>query len=64
VQVIHVDQDLFRAALEFLRRRADKRFSLTDCVSFVVMDRLGIREALSFDAHFEQAGFVRLPLRP
>ena len=61
VRLVHVDEELFRAAFEYLRRRPDKRFSLTDCVSFVLMDRLGIRQALAFDAHFEQAGFTRLP---
>lgn len=61
VRLVHVDEELFRAALHYLERRPDKRFSLTDCVSFVVMDRSGVREALAFDAHLEQAGFVRLP---
>lgn len=62
VQMIHVDEQLFAAGFEYLSNRPDKRFSMTDCVSFVVMERLGIQEALAFDAHFEQAGFTRLPL--
>jgi uncharacterized protein len=62
VEMIHVDEGLFGAGFEYLRNRPDKRFSMTDCVSFVVMERLGIRDALAFDAHFEQAGFIRLPL--
>lgn len=61
VQLIHVDEDLFAAAWSYFCRRGDKRFSLTDCVSFVVMERLGIAEALAFDAHFLQAGFRTLP---
>lgn len=61
VRLVHVDEELFRAAFEYLERRPDKRFSLTDRVSFVLMDRLGVRQALAFDAHFEQAGFARLP---
>lgn len=61
VRLIHVDEDLFRAGFEFLARHTDKRYSLTDCVSFVVMHRMGLHEALAFDAHFEQAGFRRLP---
>jgi predicted nucleic acid-binding protein len=37
-----------------------KKWSLTDCISFVVMTRAGITEALTGDHHFEQADFVAL----
>lgn len=39
----------------------DKAFSFTDCTSFVVMKDLRIREVLTTDRHFAQAGFVPLP---
>lgn len=39
---------------------ADTFWSLTDCLSFVVMQREGITDALTGDKHFEQAGFVAL----
>ena len=61
VRLLHVDADLFRAAWIYFRRREDKRFSLTDCISFVVMEQFGIESALAFDAHFVQAGFRTLP---
>jgi uncharacterized protein len=61
VQLVHVDEDLFGAAWTYFAARKDKRFSLTDCVSFVLMHRLGIGQALTFDAHFVQAGFHTLP---
>jgi predicted nucleic acid-binding protein len=64
VRLVHVDEELFVAAFEYLRKRPDKRFSLTDCVSFVLMTRLGIQKALAFDSHFEQAGYIRLPPAP
>lgn len=38
----------------------DKDWSLTDCISFVVMEQHGISEALTADHHFEQAGFTVL----
>lgn len=34
------------------------RLSFTDCVSFVVMKRLGITDAATFDEHFSRAGFT------
>jgi len=40
--------------------RADKSWSLTDCTSFVIMEDRGIRDALTGDRHFEQAGFRAL----
>ncbi len=36
---------------------ADKEWSLTDCISFVVMEERGLIGALTSDHHFEQAGF-------
>jgi len=61
VRVVYADEALCRAAFEYMEARPDKRYSLTDCVSFVLMSRMHIRQALAFDHHFEQAGFVRLP---
>ena len=61
VRLIQVDQHLFDEGWRYLQGRPDKRFSLTDCISFVIMEREGLREALSFDGHFKQAGFRRLP---
>ena len=36
----------------------DKKWSFTDCVSYAVMKRLGIREAFALDDDFRQFGFV------
>jgi uncharacterized protein len=41
--------------------RPDKTYSLTDCLSFVIMRRLGISEAVATDDHFRQEGFTVLP---
>lgn len=45
-----------KIAMEILRRYKDKEFSLTDAISFAVMERLGIKETVSFDRHFSQYG--------
>lgn len=61
IQFIHVDVTLFNDGLRIFRQSADKRYSLTDCISFVVMTNLKIDAALSFDKHFDQFGFAKLP---
>jgi predicted nucleic acid-binding protein len=50
----------FEDALALYRSRHDKEWSHTDCASFRVMEQEGIAEALTYDRHFEQAGFKAL----
>jgi uncharacterized protein len=52
--------ELFDRGLERYRRRPDKGYSLTDCISMIVMEDRGIREVLTNDHHFEQEGFIIL----
>lgn len=61
IQFIHVDEHLFQEGWLYLKKHDDKSYSLTDCISFVVMNRHGIKTALTFDSHFVQAGFAILP---
>jgi predicted nucleic acid-binding protein len=61
--VIGHDERLYDAGIELYRLRPDKDWSLTDCISFVVMAKRGISAALPADRHFEQAGFTAL-LKP
>lgn len=42
-------------------RWRDKKFSFTDCASFVVMKERRLRKALTSDRHFKQAGFQPVP---
>jgi uncharacterized protein len=51
---------LHQEAMDLLLARQDKTYSLCDAVSFVLMRRRGIGDALTTDRHFEQEGFVRL----
>ena len=60
VKIIPFSSELFNRGLERMGQRSDKNWSLTDCVSFVVMEDEGLREALTGDQHFEQAGFRAL----
>ncbi len=57
IEVIPHSEDLSEAAIRPFASRLDKDWSLTDCLSFVVMERRNIRDALTADNHFEQAGF-------
>lgn len=59
LEVVWVDRGLHEGALALLGQRLDKGYSLCDAVSFVLMKRLGIQEALTTDRHFEQEGFTR-----
>ena len=61
IELIQVDEELFLAGWAFFQQHRDKTFSLTDCISFVVMKDRKITTALSFDKHFTQAGFEKLP---
>src|SRR5262245_9375566 len=61
VVVVPPSLELFNRGLALYSRRPDKDWSLTDCISFVVMEERGVREALAIDRDFRQAGFVTLP---
>jgi predicted nucleic acid-binding protein len=60
VQVVPLSDELWSEAFSLFRSRKDKGWGMTDCISFVVMHRLGISGALTADHHFEQAGFQAL----
>lgn len=48
-----------RAAFNYFKRHTDQAYSLVDCLSFVVMEKLGIREALAVDADFTHRFIAR-----
>jgi predicted nucleic acid-binding protein len=62
VEVVSFGRELNGAAADLYRSRGDKDWSLTDCLSFVVMERRRLTEALTTDHHFEQAGLKALML--
>jgi predicted nucleic acid-binding protein len=59
-QFVWVGQTDVEAAWAIYERFRDKRWSFTDCVSYVVIQRLGIEKAFAFDEHFQQFGIVEV----
>jgi predicted nucleic acid-binding protein len=62
-ELVDASPDLFAGGLTFHQERPDKDWSLTDCISFVVMQQRSVQRALAYDHHFEQAGFEALMRR-
>ena len=62
IEVAPFQAELVDPAIELYRDRPDKNWSLTDCLSFVVMERRGLNQALTTDRDFEQAGLQALML--
>ncbi len=63
VEIVSLDSRLLDVAYQLFRERPDKEWSLTDCVSFIVMREQRISQALAADDHFAQAGFIPLLLK-
>jgi predicted nucleic acid-binding protein len=57
VTIVPAEQALFDQGVALYDQRPDKAWSLTDCISFTIMEDHGLRDALTGDHHFEQAGF-------
>ncbi len=60
IRIEWTDADMFHDTRTFFLKHADQAWSFTDCLSFLVMKRLHLRDALTKDAHFRQAGFQPL----
>jgi len=62
LQLIQVAESIQRSAWTvFERFNMDKEWSFTDCTSKVVIEQIGLTDVFTFDDHFGQMGFVRLP---
>ena len=59
-RLVAATPELTQAGLQLHSERLDKAWSLTDCISFIVMHDRGLTQALAHDHHFEQAGFEAL----
>jgi uncharacterized protein len=60
ITVVELSADLMKRAMDLFDHRPDKSWTLTDCVSFVVMHERKLTDALTHDHHFEQVGFRAL----
>jgi predicted nucleic acid-binding protein len=60
VTLISLDRSLMMAGRTMFNGRPDKSWTLTDCISFCIMREHDVSEALTYDHHFEQAGFRAL----
>ncbi len=60
VTFVPASHDLFAGGIERYRQRVYKNWSVTYCISFVVMEEHGLTDALTADHHFEQGGFTIL----
>jgi predicted nucleic acid-binding protein len=60
VTIVHQSADLFFAGVDLYRRRLDKGYGLTDCMSMVLCHEQDITNVLTHDRHVEQEGFAIL----
>lgn len=60
IHIVWQSQPLFELGLDLYQARLDKGYSLTDCVSMIVMRQEKIQEILTHDRHFAQEGFTIL----
>ena len=59
-EIVPASRELLDRALDLYHQHTDKEWTLTDCVSFVIMRERNVSDALTGDKHFEQAGFTAL----
>ena len=60
VRIVPLSEEMLWRGFDLYRKREDKEWSFTDCVSFIVMQDREITRALTYDHHFEQVGFEAL----
>jgi uncharacterized protein len=60
ITIVPMTEELYKESFKFFGSRMDKEWGLIDCISFVVMQKFELTEALTSDRHFEQAGFIPL----
>jgi len=57
VKILDIINEDRLKAWELFKKHEDKDFSFTDCTSFVLMKKLRLQKAFTFDEHFKRIGF-------
>ena len=58
-QVHHASSEEEREAFAYFEKHSDKSYSVVDCLSFVIMEKRGIREAWAVDEDFTHRFIAR-----
>jgi len=64
VDLVRLSNEDEEQAWQLFLKRSDKTYSTTDCTSFILMRKLGLRRAVALDADFEREGFEVVPKGP
>lgn len=57
VEIVPVSEQIYARALQLYQEQRAQTWSITDCISFVVMQERGLSDALTTGLHFQEAGF-------
>ena len=58
IRLVWLNESSKKRAWDYFKRHSDKKYSFTDCTSFVLMKEKGIHYYCAFDEHFNKAGFI------
>jgi uncharacterized protein len=57
IHVLATEEGDLLEAFSLMKKFADQAVSFTDCISFVLMKKEGLRDVFAFDRHFVSAGY-------
>ena len=61
IEIIENEDSIEQKAYRIFKKYADQDFSITDCLSFVIMKENRIKKAFTFDKHFKIMKFTVIP---
>ena len=60
IEIVKLSDKYYKLGLSLFCRMLDKNWSLTDCISIEILKEFNIKNVLTADNHFNQAGFNTL----